>query len=226
MVSAGYRFCVLQSCGMKKEVSAADEFKEISGVLRFWFGDLREGELPDKEKQMAWWIKSGEFDDLVRRRFEKYVLLAEKGDLSHWLKTPLGTIAFIIVVDQFPRNIYRDTPGAFSRGALALRACLEGIEKGFDQGLHPMHRVFFYLPLMHSEDPEIQRLSVEKYSALENEYAPHPEIRETLACSTDFAGRHFDIIKRFGRYPHRNSVLGRESTPEETEFLKEPGSSF
>ena len=211
---------------MKKEVSATDGLEEISDVLRFWFGDLREGELPDKEKQMTWWMKSEEFDDLVRQRFEKYVLLAEKGDLSHWLKTPLSTVAFIVVVDQFPRNIYRDTSGAFSRDALALRACLGGIENGFDQGLHPMHRVFFYLPLMHSEDPEIQCLSIEKYSALENEYAPHPEIRETLACSTDFAGRHSDIIKRFGRYPHRNTALGRETTPEETKFLKEPGSSF
>ena len=204
----------------------ADGSEEISEVLRFWFGDLRDGELPDKEKQMTWWMKSEEFDNLVRQRFEKYVLLAEKGELSYWLETPLGTMAFIVVVDQFPRNIYRDTPEAFSRDPLALRACLDGIEKGFDQGLHPMHRVFFYLPLMHSENPEIQDLSVEKYSALENEYAQPPQIRETLACSTDFAGRHFDIIKRFGRYPHRNAALGRESTPKETEFLKEPGSSF
>ena len=195
-------------------------------MLRFWFGDLREGELPDKEKQMTWWMKSEEFDDLVRRKFEKYVLLAEKGELSRWLETSLGTVAFIVVVDQFPRNIYRDTPEAFSRDVLALRACLEGIEKGFDRDLHPMHRVFFYLPLMHSENPEIQNLSVKKYSALENEYAPHPQIGETLACSTEFAGRHFDIIKRFGRYPHRNAALGRKSTPEEIEFLKEPGSSF
>lgn len=217
---------MLYSSGMKKEVSATDKHEAISGVLRFWFGDLREGELPDKEKQMTWWMKSEEFDELVRQRFEKYVLLAGKGKLFHWLETPLGTVAFIIVVDQFPRNIYRDTPGAFSRDSLALRTCLEGIEKGFDQGLHPAHRAFFYLPLMHSEDPEIQSLSVRKYSALENEYASHPQIRETLACSTDFAGRHFDIIKRFGRYPHRNAALGRESTPEETEFLKEPGSSF
>lgn len=211
---------------MKKEVSVADGSEEISEVLRFWFGDLRDGELPDEEKQMTWWMKSEEFDDLVRQRFEKYVLLAEKGELFHWLETPLGTVAFIVVVDQFPRNIYRDTPEAFSRDPLALHACLDGIEKGFDQGLHPMHRVFFYLPLMHSENPKIQSLSVERYSALENEYAPHPQISETLACSTDFAGRHFDIIKRFGRYPHRNAALGRESTPEETEFLKEPGSSF
>ena len=211
---------------MKKEVSVADGSEEISEVLRFWFGDLRDGELPDEEKQMTWWMKSEEFDDLVRQRFEKYVLLAEKGELSHWLETPLGTVAFIVVVDQFPRNIYRDTPEAFSRDSLALSACLDGIEKGFDQGLHPTHRVFFYLPLMHSENPEIQNLSVDKYSALENEYASYPEIGETLACSTDFAGRHFDIIKRFGRYPHRNAALGRESTPEETEFLKQPGSSF
>ncbi|MCY4379513.1 MAG: DUF924 domain-containing protein [Candidatus Dadabacteria bacterium] len=211
---------------MKKEVLATDGTEAISEVLGFWFGDLREGELPDKEKQMTWWMKSEEFDDLVRQRFEKYVLLAEKEELSHWLETPLGTVAFIIVVDQFPRNIYRDTPEAFSRDLLALRVCLEGIEKGFDRDLHPTHRTFFYLPLMHSEDLEIQGLSVEKYSALENEYTSHPQIRETLAYSTDFAGRHFDIIKRFGRYPHRNAALGRESTPEETEFLKEPGSSF
>ena len=211
---------------MKKEVLATDGTEAISKVLGFWFGDLREGELPDEEKQMTWWMKSEEFDDLVRQRFEKYVLLAEKGELSHWLETPLGTVAFIIVVDQFPRNIYRDTPGAFSRDSLALRTCLEGIEKGFDRDLHPAHRTFFYLPLMHSEDLEIQSLSVQKYSALENEYDSHPQIKETLACSTDFAGRHFDIIKRFGRYPHRNATLGRESTLEETEFLKEPGSSF
>ncbi len=211
---------------MKKEVSTADGLEEISDVLRFWFGDLREGELPDKEKQMTWWMKSEEFDDLIKQRFEKYVLFAEEGELSNWLETPLGTVAFIVVVDQFPRNIYRDTPGAFSRDSLALRVCLEGIEKGFDKDLHPMHRAFFYLPLMHSEDLEIQNLSVEKYSALEKEYTTQPQIRETLACSTDFAGRHFDIIKKFGRYPHRNAALGRESTPEETEFLKEPGSSF
>ena len=81
------------------------------------------------------------------------------------------------------------------------------------RAFNPMHRVFFYLPLMHSEDPEIQCLSIEKYSALENEYAPHPEIRETLACSTDFAGRHSDIIKRFGRYPHRKHGFGKRNHP-------------
>jgi len=203
-----------------------ESLEEISEVLHFWFGELCEGQLPDKDKQMTWWMKSKEFDDLIRRKFEKHILLAEKGNLSHWLKTPLGTLAFIIVVDQFPRNIYRDTPGAFLRDALALEVCLEGIEKGFDKGLHPIHRVFFYLPLMHSEDLEIQRLSVEKYSALENEYARHLEIRENLSCSTDFAGRHFEIIEKFGRYPHRNAALGRGSTPEEAQFLKEPGNSF
>ena len=204
----------------------AKESERISQVLNFWFGDLRENELPSEEKQKTWWMKSGEFDRLVEEKFGDLVTLAENGDLSSWLETPLGTLAFIIVVDQFPRNIHRDGPGAFSRDALALRACRDGIEKGFDRGLHPVHRVFFYLPLMHSEDPETQRLSVETYSRLEKEYEREPEIRKNLTCSADFAARHFDIIKRFGRYPHRNAALGRESTPEEVEFLKEPGSSF
>ena len=202
------------------------ESERISQVLNFWFGDLRENELPSEEKQKTWWMKSGEFDRLVEEKFGDLVTLAENGDISSWLETPLGTLAFIIVVDQFPRNIHRDGPGAFSRDALALRACRGGIEKGFDRGLHPVHRVFFYLPLMHSEDPETQRLSVETYSELEKEYENEPEIRKNLACSVDFAARHSDIIKRFGRYPHRNAALGRKSTPEEIEFLKEPGSSF
>ena len=200
--------------------------ERISQVLNFWFGDLRENELPSEEKQKTWWMKSGEFDRLVEEKFGDLVTLAENGALSSWLETPLGTLAFIIVVDQFPRNIHRDGPGAFSRDALALRACRGGIEKGFDRGLHPVHRVFFYLPLMHSEDPETQRLSVKTYSGLEKEYEREPEIRKSIACSADFAARHSDIIKRFGRYPHRNAALGRESTPEEVEFLKEPGSSF
>lgn len=211
---------------MEKQVSTAKESERISEVLRFWFGDLRENELPSEEKQKTWWMKSEEFDRLVEERFGDLVALAESGALCSWLETPLGTLAFIIVTDQFPRNIHRDRPGAFSRDSLALRACRGGMEKGFDRGLHPIHRVFFYLPLMHSEDPETQRMSVKTYSGLEKEYESEPRIRENLACSTDFAGRHFDIIERFGRYPHRNAALGRESTPEEIEFLKEPGSSF
>ena len=211
---------------MEKRTSTAKESERISEVLRFWFGDLRENELPPEEKQKTWWMKSEEFDRLVEEMFGDLVALAESGDLSSWLETPLGTLAFIIVTDQFPRNIHRDKPGAFSRDSLALRACRDGMEKGFDRGLHPVHRVFFYLPLMHSEDPETQRLSVKTYSGLEKEYESEPRVRENLACSADFAGRHFDIIKRFGRYPHRNAALGRESTPGEIEFLKEPGSSF
>ena len=211
---------------MSKKILSTDESYEISEILSFWFGDLRENELPNEEKRNSWWVKSERFDNLIKRKFEKYVLLAEKDDLSHWLKTPLGTLAFIVVTDQFPRNIYRDTPEAFSRDPIALRACIDGMKKEFDKDLHPVHRTFFYLPLMHSEDLEMQRLSVEKYSALENEYAGNAKIRETLACSTDFAGQHFNIIKRFRRYPHRNAALGRKSTVEEIEFLKEPGSSF
>ncbi len=195
-------------------------------VLAFWFGELSENQLPDKQKRMSWWVKSEEHDNLIRKKFERYVLSARRGGISHWLSTPLGTTAFIIVTDQFPRNIYRGTSAAFSTDPLALGVCLDGIEKEFDKELHPAYRIFFYLPLMHSENPDMQRLSMEKYSALEEQYAESAEMRQMLSGSTDFAHRHLEIIKRFGRYPHRNIVLGRESTAEEIEFLKEPGSSF
>ena len=216
---------VIITC-MKESVSPEVPPEEISEVLLFWFGNLLEDAWPDEEKRKMWWMKSKETDDLIRERFGRQVALAEKGELSGWLDTPEGTLAFIIVVDQFPRNIRRDTSEAFSLDSLALGVCLESIEKGFDKSLHPAHRTFFYLPLMHSEDPEIQRLSVEKYSTLENEFAELSAFRQELSCATDFARRHFDIIKRFGRYPHRNAALGRESTSEEIEFLKQPGSSF
>lgn len=211
---------------MKEGVSPEVPTEQISDILRFWFGDLREDSWPDEEKQKMWWMKSNETDDLIRERFGQHVALAEKGKLSGWLDTPEGTLAFIIVVDQFPRNIRRDTAEAFSLDPLALSTGLNGIEKGFDRDLHPAHRTFFYLPLMHSEDIEIQRLSVEKYSALESEFAESTVFRRELSCATDFARKHSEIISKFGRYPHRNVALGRESTSEEIEFLKRPGSSF
>ncbi len=211
---------------MENENSVSMELEQVTDIIAFWFGELRENELPDKQKRMLWWAKSEEHDSLIREKFEGYVLSAKKGRISHWLSDPLGTIAFIIVADQFPRNIYRGTSNAFSMDSIALRACLDGIEKEFDKGLHPAYRIFFYLPLMHSENPEMQRLSLQKYLALEDQYSGFAEIKQMLSDSTDFARRHLKIIKKFGRYPHRNFALGRESTPEEIDFLKEPGSSF
>jgi uncharacterized protein (DUF924 family) len=122
--------------------------------------------------------------------------------------------------------VYRDDPRAFARDGLALGTAVNGISKGFDKGLHPVMRVFFYMPFMHSEDMAMQERSLELFCRLEDEFSQVPDVSEMLSSNRDYAERHYNIVKRFGRYPHRNGILGRESTPEETEFLKQPGSSF
>lgn len=131
-----------------------------------------------------------------------------------------------MLLDQFSRNIYRGAPEAFSQDSLALGICKRGIEKGFDRELHPVERIFFYMPFMHSEDLDVQKMSLTLFSELERAFPTPPELSGMLSSSREFAERHYEIIERFGRYPHRNGVLGRESTEEEIVFLKEPGSSF
>lgn len=131
-----------------------------------------------------------------------------------------------MLLDQFSRNMYRDTPGAFSQDRQALKIAVSGIEKGFDKRLHPIEGVFFYMPLMHSEDIDMQKRSIALFSALERGFTSPAELAEMLSTNSEYARRHYAIIGRFGRDPHRNKILGRESTPEEVEFLKQPGSSF
>jgi uncharacterized protein (DUF924 family) len=130
------------------------------------------------------------------------------------------------LLDQFSRNIYRGTAKAFSQDSLALDVCLRGIEKGFDKRLHPVERLFFYMPLEHSEDLEMQKKSVEYFSVLEKTFTSTPSLVSIISEFKNYAEKHYVIIERFGRFPHRNEVLGRESTPQEIEFLKQPGSSF
>lgn len=173
-----------------------------------------------------WWAKDRKTDEYIRRNFESDLTDAGEGRLREWEETPRGTLALIILLDQFSRNIYRDTPRAFSQDTQALEAAVNGVEKGFDMGLHPVMRVFFYMPFMHSEDLEMQKRSTALFGSLEREFTSPPELARVLSTNRDYAERHYAIIKRFGRYPHRNKILGRESTPEEIEFLKEPGSSF
>ncbi|MBF8302770.1 MAG: hypothetical protein HW396_1051, partial [Candidatus Dadabacteria bacterium] len=152
--------------------------------------------------------------------------LAVGGKLKSWENTPRGTLALIILLDQFSRNIYRGTAKAFSQDSLALYVCLRGIEKGFDKRLHPVERLFLYMPLEHSEDLEMQKKSVEYFSMLEKLFPAPPSLASMVSEFKKYAGMHYVIIERFGRFPHRNEILGRKSTPEEIEFLKQPGSSF
>ncbi len=195
-------------------------------IHAFWFGEIGENGLCDAEKSSAWFEKDDCFDRLMEREFGNFLSSVHSGALDGMDQTPRGALSLIVLTDQFPRNIHRGRPESFAFDSFALAVCRKGIGKGFDSLLAPPERVFFYLPLMHSESFAIQKISVKTFTSLAEDFREIPEVFKTLNYSVDFARRHFDIIEQFGRYPHRNKILGRESTPEEIEFLKQPGSSF
>ncbi|AAV82415.1 DUF924 family protein [Idiomarina loihiensis] len=174
-------------------------------VIEFWFNELT-------PKQ--WFVKSDELDKSIKKRFSSTLEAAEKGELWHWRGTEKGRLAEIIVLDQFSRNIYRDTPKAFAQDAIALVLAQEAVAQCADKSLEPHEKSFLYMPYMHSESKLIHKQAIELFDqpGLENNY--------------EFEVKHKEIIDRFGRYPHRNAILGRESTSEEEDFLKQPGSSF
>ncbi len=163
-------------------------------------------------------------DETIRRRFQAGVAKAANRELDVWASQPGGCLALILLTDQFPRNIHRGTPQAFACDALALAWSRDGIRQGFDQQLRPIERVFFYLPLEHAESLADQDESVRLFEKLTAEV--DAKDRPIFAGFLDFAVRHQRIIARFGRFPHRNQILGRVSTPEERIFLSEAGSSF
>jgi uncharacterized protein (DUF924 family) len=174
-------------------------------VLRFWFGELTPAD---------WWRKDPTLDRRIAGQFGPTLEAAARCELVAWRRCARGRLAEVIVLDQFSRNIHRDTAAAFANDALALALAQEAVARGCDLELSPAERVFLYLPWMHSESPLIHAEALRLYSA--------PGLEPNL----DFERRHKAIIDRFGRYPHRNAVLGRASTAEEIEFLAQPGSSF
>ena len=184
-------------------------------VLAFWFSDAA---------RPRWFKKDPAFDDELRRRFATTVASATAGGLGAWEAEPESCLALVILLDQFPRNLHRDTARAFAADATARAVAAGAIERGFDRRTPPERRFFFYLPFEHSEDAADQRRSVALFRRLAEEATgtAADAARERL----DHAIRHQRIIERFGRFPHRNRVLGRESTAEEAAFLAEPGSAF
>ena len=183
----------------------------IDDVLGFWFdGDRQRPE---------WFRKDAAFDALVRERFGATIDAALAGDLDAWSASPRGALARVIVLDQFTRNAFRDTPRAFIGDAQALTAARALVASGEDRALRPIERQFVYLPFEHAEDPASQAQALRLFSALATDA---PELGDLIG----WAQRHHDVIARFGRFPHRNAILGRPSTAEEIEFLKQPGSSF
>ena len=202
------------------------EEKGIKKILQFWFGELKKNEIPDEKKRKIWWAKDEKIDMYIKNMFENLLIKAKNGELESWKITPRGMLALIILTDQFSRNIYRDTSQAFSQDETALQGTLDGIKREMDLKLYVIERVFFYMPLMHSENIDIQDKSIHYFNRLEDDYKDKQEFNNLLKGNKIFAEKHYEIIKRFGRFPHRNKILKRESTADETEFLKQPGSSF
>ena len=177
-------------------------------VIDFWFRELT---------PRQWFEEGGPaLDARVRERFGTLVEAARRGELDHWTSSPRGRLALIIVLDQFPRHVFRGTAEAFTSDARAQALTRDGIEGGADEDLTLVERQFFYLPLMHAEDRELQAASVERYAAL----------RKQMDEVLDFAVEHRDIVARFGRFPHRNEALGRASTAEERGYLTSDPNPF
>lgn len=197
---------------------------EPGEILRFWFGDDPARALDDPALQRLWWAKQPAVDAAMRERFGAQVQAAGEGALDGWAATAEGRLALILLTDQFPRNIFRGTPAAFALDPLARRWALQGIEQGVFDGLPPVQQVFAWLPLEHAEDAALQARCVQGMRTL-RERAPAAQ-RAAFDSFVDFAERHEAVIRRFGRFPHRNAVLGRDSTDEERAFLATPGSSF
>ena len=185
-------------------------------ILDFWFG--REGEESYGEFREAWFIKDSEFDREVRDRFEGAYEEAAAGKLDHWKDEAWSCLALIILLDQFPRNMFRGDPKTYAADDKALEAARHAVEHAYDRELPPYGRLFVYLPFEHSEDLEDQRSSVELF----RELAAEMRSEDLLG----YAVRHLEIIERFGRFPHRNEILGRATTPEEAECLRGPNASF
>ncbi len=197
----------------------------IKAILDFWFGSDPDDSVVAKEKSALWWSKNSEIDGEIRQRFESSVICAAEGELSDWQTNPRGRLALILLTDQFPRNIYRDSPRAFAHDSKAVAWSLDGIEQGLDLQAPADRKSIF---LSSARTRRIARASgtvgqIFRRAILDSSVAEHKSIFEEYL---NFAVRHRDIIARFGRFPHRNKILGRESTADELAFLAGPGSSF
>jgi uncharacterized protein (DUF924 family) len=197
---------------------------DYEGVLEFWFGPLDARGVASEAKSRAWFEKNASFDREIEQRFGALHAELARGEKEEWLSSSRGSLAAVIVLDQFSRNMFRNTKQMFESDPRALAIATALVDSGQDRKLAFTERGFVYMPFMHSERLEDQDRCVALFQSLRDEHVG--ELRERCQDNLGYAERHRDIIRRFGRFPHRNAILGRESTPEELEFLKQPGSSF
>jgi uncharacterized protein (DUF924 family) len=197
---------------------------DINKVLGFWFGYEKDQKEVIRQQSGLWWGKDVNIDFDIKERFEEIYQLAINDKLGDWLNSIKGQLALIIVLDQFSRVINRDNADAFSQDSKALAIALEGVGKSYDNSLPFIERVFYYMPLEHSENLDNQSQSVELFQKLLFEVPE--DMKKEFQGYLQFAEKHKEIIERFRRFPHRNKVLNRLSSAEELAFLIQPGSSF
>lgn len=176
-------------------------------IIQFWFAET---------PFQMWFQSTAEFDENIKKKYYLIHQQAKAGELDHWKETAIGCLALVIILDQFPRNMFRNTPQAFSTDELALKISEYSLEHKFDQELSTEQRLFLYLPFEHSENLDHQKKSVELVKQIDQKDSPW----------LYYAEEHYKVIEKFGRFPHRNKILNRQSSREEEEFLKQPGSSF
>ena len=194
-----------------------DDQIRIDEILSFWFMEQTLSAPQIDGRMDTWFGDDPVFDEEVAKEFADDVDRASDGNLDHWAHQPRGRLALILLLDQFRRNIFRNTAQAFEKDKAALKLCVEGAMEKKDKGLAPIHKAFFYMPLQHAESRKVQAKSREIYQRLAE--AVSPTYKETFETISQFADLHADIVEQFGRFPHRNKLLNRENSPEEEEYL-------
>ncbi len=197
---------------------------EFQEVLDFWFGDDAYSPAGVGKANKRWFGGGAEFDSEIRRRFGKLPEQALAGELNLWRDNPKSSLALILVLDQFPRNLFRGSPDAFAFDEMAVDVAVTSLERDFHSRLHPVERLFLYLPFEHAENVALQRRCVSLCLELKQE-VDH-QWQDVFHGYLEYAQAHLEVIERFGRFPHRNTVLGREPTRQETEYLEGGGRTF
>ena len=196
----------------------------FEAVLDFWFGEWHNN-VPDETQQKNWFDGGDTFDFAIKKKFTTTLLASSRGELDAWELTPRGRLAFVIVLDQFPRNIFRGTANAFLYDEKALSLARDGVEFGHHTPLRAIEKMFLYMPYQHSESLKIQKEGLALYEAI---FAETSNDKEHAICKQafEFAQQHYQLIERFGLFPHRNKVLGRQSTVQEESYLAHGGKRF
>lgn len=193
-------------------------------VLKSWLGGWEPGQAVPEDRLKLWFHGDGSALSSARSELEALHRKAVDGQLTDWEKDPRGCLALILLLDPIPRALFAGTPEAYAHDRAALRLTLRGIDRALDRQLSVVERSFFYFPLVHAEDPQVQKKSLNYFTSLAQEATE--ELWDFIDEALDHAIRHNEVIERFGRFPQRNSALGRESTAEESEYLSEPGVSL